>query len=340
MSKKVKIWLIIASVLVILGTAISVVAIASVGWGFTKLNTKNYKTNTYDITEEFTDISIKTDTAGIAFLPSDDEKCKVVCYEEAKTGHAVSVSDGVLTVSMVDERKWYDYIGMHFNFPMITVYLPKNEYSSLVIDESTGNIDIEKEFTFESIDISVSTGDVECYASAKKNVKITASTGDIYVKNISAASLNASVSTGKITVSDSTFEGDVKANVSTGKTVLGEVKCKNVISRGSTGNVSLKDVFATGEFSIKRSTGDVEFESSYAGKIYAETSSGDVEFEASDAGEIYVKTSSGDVEGSLLSNKVFIIDTSLGDIDIPRSITGGRCEITTSSGDISIKIKK
>lgn len=321
MSKIIKTWLIIAASLVVLGAAIFVISMASVGWDFTKLSTGNYETNTYDITEEFADISIKTDTADIVFMPSDDGKCKVSCYEESKVKHSVSVVDGVLTVDTVDARKWYDHIGINFGSPKITVYLPEGEYASLEIDESTGDIEIPSAFNFEDINISVSTGDVKCYASAKEDVKIKASTGDIRVKNISAGSLNISVSTGDVAVSNATITGNITIGVSTGEVYLTDVACNSLISTGSTGDISLKNVIATEEFSIKRSTGDVKFD-------------------RSNAAEIFVKTDTGDVKGSLLTDKVFIIKTDTGRVDVPKTTIGGICEITTDTGDISIEIKK
>jgi hypothetical protein len=42
--------------------------------------------------------------------------------------------------------------------------------------------------------------------------------------------------------------------------------------------------------------------------------------------------------GTLLSSKVFIIKTDTGDVDVPKSTVGGRCEITTSTGDVEISI--
>ena len=69
------------------------------------------------------------------------------------------------------------------------------------------------------------------------------------------------------------------------------------------------------------------------------TTTGRVEFYGSDAGEIFVKTTTGKVTGRLLSEKVFIVRTTTGKINVPKSITGGRCEITTTTGRIDISIK-
>ena len=285
----------------------------------TACSLSDYETNIHKINEEFDNVSIKTDTADIAFVPSNDGMCRVACYEDAKSIHSVEIQNGTLTVNVVNNKKWYDYIGVNIDSPKITVYLPEKAYSSLVIEESTGDIEISKDFGFKNIDISLSTGDIKCYASAAEAIKIAASTGDIYAEGISASSLDLTVSTGNVTVSSVTCEEDITIGVSTGKTYLTDVACKNLTSTGSTGDISLKNVISTEKISVERSTGDVTLD-------------------RSDAAELFITTSTGDVKGSLLTNKVFIIKTDTGRINVPNSITGGRCEITTDTGDIKISI--
>lgn len=287
----------------------------------TACSLSDYETNIHKINEEFDNISIKTDTADITFVLSDDGMCRVVCYEDAKKSHSVEVQDGTLAVNVVNNKKWYDYIGVNIDSPKITVYLPEAAYSSLVIEESTGDIEISKDFKFKSIDISLSTGNIKCYASAVENIKIAASTGDIYAEGISASSLDLTVSTGNVTVSSATCDGDITIGVSTGKTYITDVACKNLTSTGSSGDISLKNVISTEKISVERSTGDVTLD-------------------RSDAAELFIMTSTGDVEGSLLTNKVFITKTDTGRIDVPNSIIGGRCEITTDTGDIKISISE
>ena len=114
--------------------------------------------------------------------------------------------------------------------------------------------------------------------------------------------------------------GSLYLSVSTGDTVLSNIKCQNLLSTGNTGDISLKNVIATE-------------------KIYIERSTGNVKFNGSDAGEIIVKTTTGNVTGTLLSEKVFITKTSTGKINVPKTTTGGKCEITTSTGNIKINIE-
>jgi len=57
-----------------------------------------------------------------------------------------------------------------------------------------------------------------------------------------------------------------------------------------------------------------------------------------DAESILIKTSTSDVTGTLRSEKVFLVKTSTGKVDVPESGSGGKCEITTSTGDIRIEL--
>lgn len=320
MRKTTKIWIVIAASLVFVGLIMFAAVMSKYKWDFSKLSTGKYETNTYEISEEFSNLSMNTDTADIIFALSDDGKCKVECYEEEKAKHSVAVQENTLVIKMIDERTWYDYIGINFGSPKITVYLPKAEYASLFIKESTGDIEIPKNFKFEGVDISSSTGDVNFFASASKLIKIRTSTGNVCVENTSAGTLDLSASTGRITVSNVICGGDANINVSTGRTNLNNIECKNLTSSGDTGDISLNHVIAAEKFSIKRSTGDVRFD-------------------GSDAAEILVETDTGDVTGTFLSEKIFFVETDTGSVDVPESITGGRCEITTDTGDIELDIQ-
>ena len=300
MKKSTKVWLIIAITLIFAGVIIFGYAMTMVKSDFTKLSAKEYEIKAHEITETFKNISINTDTADIVFVLSENDKCTVSCREQKNLSHLVMVKDDTLVIEVEDTRKWYEYIGINFGSSKITIALPEIEYASLYIEESTGDVEIPKDFKFKSIDVTVSTGDIKNYASAAGNIKLKTSTGKILVENISSENLDLSVSTGK--------------------TLLKNINCKNLVSRGSTGDITLINVIAEEKLSIERSTGDVKFEDS-------------------DAAEIFIETDTGDVTGSLLTSKEFITETDTGKVDVPTSATGSRCEITTDTGDIKINVK-
>ncbi len=320
MDTKTKAWLIAAVSLILFGITLFGGVMTALKWDFTKLSTVRYETNEHTPEEPFENIRIVTDTADISFVPTEGENVSVVCHEPENEKHTVSVKDGTLTVEVTDTQKWYERIGVNFETPKITVCLRKGQYGTLFIKESTGDIAVPGDFSFASVDITASTGDVTNLASASAAIKITTSTGDIRMENVSAETADLSVSTGRITVSSVICEGDVSVRVSTGKATLTGIQCKDLDSSGNTGAISLSDVIADGRISIVRTTGDVTFEST-------------------DAAEISVRTDTGDVTGSFLSEKVFLTKTDTGRIRVPKTLSGGKCEITTDTGDIIIHIK-
>ncbi len=276
-----KVWLIIAAFLVIIGLVLFSAIMMTYNWDFSKLNTEKYQTSTYEITEQFTDISIQTDTADIDFILSEDGICKVTCFEQENIKYSVAVENDTLTVSSSDEREWYDYINITSNTSKITIYLPKAQYDTLFIEESTG---------------------------------------DICIENISANSLDISLSTGDVIVSNTAFANDIKIDLSTGDVRLTDITCNNIVSNGSTGDIYLKNIIAAQGLTAARDTGNIRLD-------------------GVDAEELVLETSTGDITGSLLTPKIFVTETSTGDISVPQSVSGGKCEITTSTGDIDISIQ-
>lgn len=320
MNQKTKLWLGIASCLVLVGGIIFGIAMVMLNGDFSKLSTDEYETNEHVIGEDYKNILIDTDTADIVFVPSESASSSVRCYEEKNAVHSVTVKDGTLVIAVTDTKKWYDHIGIFNSTPKITVSIPQGEYGTLSVESDTGDVEIPKEFKFSSIHISDSTGNIKNAASALEMISIKTSTGYIRVEDVSANTLALSVSTGGVTVSKATCEGDITINISTGKTQLSDIACNSLISNGNTGDISLDHVIAAEKFDIERSTGDVRFE-------------------GCDAAEIFAQTDTGDVVGSLLSDKIFMTQTDTGSVDVPKTVTGGKCEIETDTGDIKITIE-
>ena len=299
MKSATKKWLIAAAALLTVGALIFVAVMSVYRWDFSKLGTEKYETNTYEITQPFSNISIRTDTADICFAAAEDGQCKAVCRETKKVRHSVSVEGDTLTVQSADARKWYEHIGIDTGSVLVTVFLQEQVYESLTVKESTGDIEIAKELNFKNVDLSVSTGAVDLLADVAGTAKIKTSTGDICVKNITAGTLDLTVSTGEIT--------------------LENVQCGKLQSKGSTGDLLLKNVNAAGKITLERSTGNIKFD-------------------RSDAAEISVQTSTGNVTGTLASEKVFDTKTNTGTRKVPKTASGGICKVRTSTGNIILTV--
>ena len=183
----------------------------------------------------------------------------------------------------------------------MTIYLPKAEYASLKVNTNTGCTEIPKIFSFESVNIKTDTGAIECSADVSNSIELQTDTGSIRAEN-------------------STLDGEVKVKTSTGSIAIADIRCKKLSATGNTGIIELKNTIAADNMTINCATGSVKFDKC-------------------DANEIKVKTNTGSIVGTLLSDKVFFAKSAVGNVDVPKTTSGGTCELTTDTGNIQIEIK-
>lgn len=288
-----------AGILASIGLFVAFFGLLLLEFDFTKLDRMEYEERVYEFTENFDSIHMDLDTADVRFVLAEDGVCRVACTESQKLKYTVEAKDGVLNVSVKDNRKWYDYIALFSSSQPMTVYLPKTQYDRLSIDVSTGDVQIPDGFTFDKLTLEGSTGDVSFGRVSVNSMDIRVSTGDIELTGVHATNMTLKVSTGEI---------------------------------------SLTDVYVEETLSVETSTGGVKLTDVIAYRMKVECTTGDVELKRCDAASIRIETSTGDVEGTLRSGKNFTTDSNTGDVDVPRDSDGGVCEIFTDTGDIRITI--
>lgn len=163
----------------------------------------------------------------------------------------------------------------------------------------------------------------------------------IYLPSNEYAALTIDCTTGMTDIPEGFTFSEIDIDKTSGKTYINGVKADRLSIDTTTGDVRLDSVKVGGDIDISVTTGDVSFKDVTAdGDLSVKGVTGDVLFENSDAKNVTVKTTTGDVEGNLLTDKAFTADTTTGKVRVPDSSTGGRCEISTTTGDITIDIGK
>lgn len=326
--------LIVAVSLVLVGGAVFGIIVAKNG--FANVNGK-MEENTHELTTDFDKINIDVDLSDIEIIVSDEKK--VVCREIEELKHSVEVVDGTLFIKQENNLKWYARIGFFGSIKSsVTIYMPAKTFESIQVKGATGDYTVNGAYMFNNAYIKLSTGDVTSSANYGEAV-ITVSTGKVNVNDCTVNKLGLSTSTGDINLKNVVVSDTLVTDSDTGDLTAQNVQVGNeIIAIADTGkfrltNVTSKDIY------LETTTGKKILTSVIAsGKMVIKASTGDVKFDKCDAAEITVKTSTGDVTGSFLTDKVFYASSSTSTPNVPKSTTGGLCDVTTSTGDIKLWI--
>jgi len=337
MRDRTKIWLSIATFFVGAGLILFVVVMTMNNWNFKNLNTLKYTTDTHTIEEAFQNIELNTEAADIRLEQALDGKCRVECSVPESWKHSAEVTEGTLRITLKDDTRWYDHIGINVKSPKITVYLPEENYKLLTANMTSGALDVPKNFHFIGIEIETKSADVECEASATGTIKITTSSGDVNLNELSASAITVTTSSGHVTAEATTAGSltvttesgdprlhsvycntDLKVDVKSGDAHLSDISCQSLFSTGESGKLTVETANVYDMLLIKRQSGDVTLK------------------RCDIMNSISITTTSGDVNGNFGRSVLCYADSKSGDIKIPRNSFGVYCEINTDSGDIKI----
>lgn len=320
MKKSKKISIIIAVAMLIIGCLIAFFALISFNFDFSKLNTVNSVTKTYDVDESFKNINIEGVECDIHLIPSDNDKCSVICNEGDKISPSVTVQNDTLTIKRIDNRQWYEHIMVfYWGEVEINLYLPQNKYEELYIKSVSGDVEIPENFTFDKAEISTTSGEINFLSKVNNDIDIKTVSGDIYVGETTAKNINIQSTSGDTAVSSATIKNELNVKSVSGNINLSNIECQSINANTTSGDNKFSNVVAKTNTKI-------------------ESISGNVDLYQSDAVTMNIKTTSGDVTGTLLTDKIFDVKTTSGDVNVPPSGTGGKCEIKTTSGNIELKI--
>lgn len=329
---------IVGAILLVAGIALSALGLGLNGKDTQSMFKSRLAEKTIEVGEDFSNIQINTDTTDIIFAISEDDSCRILCRETEEQPHSAKVENGTLILRQENNRKWYHYIGFHFETPSAEIQLPKEAYEALTLEGDTGDVVIPKALSFADVKIDSDTGDVDVRSQVEKTLAVQLSTGSILVSGTDCKTVNVKTSTGEIRILDVNCES-LTAKSSTGRQLLENVQASETIQLTcSTGNIH----FTRGScrnLTTESSTGRQNMEYVVAsGDARMESDTGDIRLADFDAATMVITTDTGDVTGTILSDKIFFTETDTGRVEVPRCTSGGSCEITTDTGDIIIQI--
>lgn len=296
-----KMALIIALVCLIAGALIF-----GIGWGLLQKNPidKNVfqdKVYSFGTDELPTQINIRTTNSCVEFRTTTESEWRVECMDKERVYHKVELIDGVLTIQEIDDRQWYERIGLFANLrpQRMIVYLPEGAYGLLDVCVTSGDISVPLGFAFSNVTLKSTSGDISFAADATGAVNIKVTSGDIAVSGSIGGALEIF---------------------------------------GTSGDIEIKNVTPT-SITIQNTSGDIDMVDVVCSEAcMIEKGSGSVNLKCCDALSFNIATTSGDIHASLLSAKTFDCHATSGDVHTPKDGNGGTFRAKSTSGDIRVTI--
>ncbi len=286
-------------------------------------------------------LDITTDRCDISVQPSADNNIRVVISHIGSQKYNLRMNkDGILQITQ-GEQEFFDIIGAQHE--MIIVDLPAGEYESLNLHSTSGDINVQAAYTFDTIEVETVSGEAEVQAKGRERIKIHTTSGDISLLTADLASQQTAVelssSSGEIGL-NRVKAASVKLHTTSGKVRIHDTDSVILNIETASGDVCFANS-DFGDMQVSGTSSKIQIQETNAETLNIKTVSGNVGFADSDFGEMLLTTTSGDISGSLNTPKEFKVDTTSGRIHLPNSIDGsGLCQIHTTSGDVEITVNK
>lgn len=213
MKKSGKILLITGLISTVLGLCLMGAGVLAADAQFDKIFSDNRSRHKTALQPDFESIDIKSAIDSVELLASEDGTCFAELYEGDRTSYDISIQNSKLTIRFNENKKWYDYITIHYTTPhSLKVFLPKSSYQKITIDTGVGDIKIDRSLQIKEMDIRTGVG-------------------NITVPKAKLSDLNAGV--GKVTVLESNHaQSKTDADSQTNKSDQAEQKSRIRINTG------------------------------------------------------------------------------------------------------------
>lgn len=222
-----------------------------------------YVTNTYQITDKYTNILLNAKDAKVKIEPSNDNSTTLVVVEKKRNPYTFFIRDNTLTIQLT-KRKWYHFLKIGIDHSEIKLTVPQSMLEEIQVTSNVGAVDICSITCNGAMSIKTNTGRVNVENAVCKNFHSKGNSGVVSLNNL-AAKENISIkrNTGKIELNDCTAP-DIFVKTNTGK-VSGKLPSNVAITaRANTGKIDVPKVpigaAVGGRCEIKTNTGSIQFE--------------------------------------------------------------------------------
>ena len=184
--------------------------------------TAKYVTNTFELTDTYKQILLDVKVGEIRIEPSNDNRTKLVFFEDKKQPYEFFVQEDTLTVKLT-KRKWYNLFRLGFGRSQIKLYVPESMLETISVKSNTGHVDISSIICSKTINIKLNTGKVLLNDCTAPEIFVKTNTGNVCGRLPSNMAFAVRTNTGKVEIPKATI-GEVIGGRCEIKTNTGNIK--------------------------------------------------------------------------------------------------------------------
>ena len=249
MSRSRKVVLVLATVLLVGGSALSLFAFAKAGFSLQNLSTtRDWVSSTRTLPSEaeapHTALVVHDGCQSIRLEPTDDDAFQVEYWTNERRSVSLTDQDGVLTIEGTDEQRdgFVRFEFMSFQRGMTVVKVPRSFTGSILVETGVGDVEAAGFAGLSSVSLASSSGSVHATRIEAQDVSLSSNVGGIHAADVQAARVNASLESGSITMADVTATETLTSRTSIGDQDLRQVSAPILDVRTSSGAVHAADV--------------------------------------------------------------------------------------------------
>lgn len=234
------------SVIIAIGIAILVIALALNGW---TISQPKFEMKRYEATEENTSLKVEFGAGSLKTVYYDGEKIAVE-YPEAR-GYVgeITEKDGKLSFKTRSKILFIN-IG-RWNVPDTVIYLPKNVTYDIDFKLGAGSVELVSG-NYGEVKIEVGAGMFTAAGLYCDNIDAKVSAGMLEITSAECNVFDAKVSAGKLNIA-SAFCNTFNGKVSAGKLSASSLSAEKISANVSAGSLELRVSGALTEYSVSTS---------------------------------------------------------------------------------------
>lgn len=299
-------------------------------------------------------LTVQAKECDVVLAASPDSRFYVTAYENDRLFFDIEITKtGELLVKQLNNKKWYDYIQVNFDFlnpqeDALTIAVPKDFAGAVDVDSDCGAVTLDGLAVNDDLTVNSALGAIKATeVAAGGDIALSTDNGTIKLKTVTGArDIAVRSSLGELDLDSVTSAGGASLRASSGSIRINGAAIGGDLDVDSAlGSFTAEKLSVAGTLAAKLDSGTAKLSDvDVTGDVTLESGLGEIGFDMLRCNNLSIDSDSGAVRGVLdaaPSDYTVQARAELGSVDIPIAVGGTKLlKVDCALGDIKISFSK